>query len=177
MTGTILCVDDDAGILGLLDSVLRTAGYAPVAASTCGEALALAARKPDLVILDINLPDLDGIECCRRLKALDPRLPILFITAEPAGRRAEALAAGGSALFEKPFDVDELLDAVARLLARGRERRAGGDRRRRKRWCLFAGRRVRDRRGAGAAAPGRGGDAGGPADPVARSLASGGGPG
>jgi DNA-binding response OmpR family regulator len=104
-------------------------GYRPIIATTGHEALARARAHPDLIILDINLPDLDGVEVCRRIRKADGAVPVLFITAATGRRRREALAAGGSGFLEKPFDVDELLDTIERLLAAGRERRTGRERR------------------------------------------------
>ena len=67
---TILCVDDDAANRQLLGWLFRDAGYSVLEASTGQEALALAEQRPDLVVLDVNLPDLTGFEVCRRLRAL-----------------------------------------------------------------------------------------------------------
>ncbi len=117
MAPRILCADDEPDIARLLEIVLVSAGYEPLVASTAEQALALASRQPDLVILDVNLPDLDGIECCRRLRRLDPHVPVLFLTAATAARRAEAMAAGGNGFLQKPFEIEELLETIARLLA------------------------------------------------------------
>ncbi|HEX7127331.1 MAG TPA: response regulator [Thermodesulfobacteriota bacterium] len=119
----ILCVDDEADICQLLDTILTMSGYRTVLAETADQALAHMSARPDLVILDVNLPGVDGIEACRRLRRRDPRIPVLFLTAATNARRREAMAAGGSAFLEKPFDVDELLDVIERLVARGHERR------------------------------------------------------
>jgi DNA-binding response OmpR family regulator len=120
----ILCMDDEADIRQLLDTILTMSGYRTVLAATAGQALARMSIGPDLVILDVNLPDIDGIEVCRRLRRRDPRVPVLFLTAATGARRREAMAAGGTAFLEKPFDVDELLDTIDRLIIRGHERRA-----------------------------------------------------
>ncbi len=131
MKPLILCVDDEADICRLLDTILTMSGYRTLLADTAGEALARARARPNLVLLDINLPDMDGIEVCRRLRQQDPRVPVLFLTAATNARRREAMTAGGSAFLEKPFDVDELLDIIEGLLARGHERRSDHERRRR----------------------------------------------
>lgn len=131
MAALILCVDDEADICQLLDTILVMSGYRTRLAASGHQALADAAEPPDLVILDVNLPDLDGIEVCRRLRRQDGRVPVLFLTAATDARRREAMAAGGTAFLEKPFDVDELLDLIERLLAERHERRADEDRRRR----------------------------------------------
>jgi DNA-binding response OmpR family regulator len=129
MGARILCVDDEDDICQLLETILTMCGYAPVVATSGGDALARARAHPDLIILDVNLPDLDGIEVCRRVRQIDRRVPILFLTAATGARRREAMSAGGSAFLEKPFDVDELLDTIERLLRRRHERRNGEDRR------------------------------------------------
>jgi DNA-binding response OmpR family regulator len=131
VSARILCVDDEDDICQLLETILTMCGYTAVVATTGAEALARARTHPDLVILDVNLPDLDGIEVCRRLRQIDRTVPVLFITAATGARRREAIAAGGSAFLEKPFDVDELLDMIERLLSRRHERRTGRDRRQR----------------------------------------------
>jgi DNA-binding response OmpR family regulator len=129
VSARILCVDDEDDICQLLETILTMCGYRPIIATTGHEALARARAHPDLIILDINLPDLDGVEVCRRIRKADGGVPVLFITAATGRRRREALAAGGSGFLEKPFDVDELLDTIERLLAAGRERRTGRERR------------------------------------------------
>jgi DNA-binding response OmpR family regulator len=127
----ILCVDDEDDICHLLATILTMCGYDAVTASTGIDALRGAAARPDLVLLDINLPDMDGIEVCRELRRFNPRVPVIFLTAATAARRTEAMAAGGSAFVEKPFDVDELLETIERLLASPTDRRSGRDRRER----------------------------------------------
>lgn len=130
MAALILCIDDEADIRQLLDTILTLSGYRTLAAASAEDALGGMNGGPDLVILDVNLPDMDGIELCRRLRDLDGRVPILFLTAATGARRIEAMAAGGSAFLEKPFDVDELLALIGELLDKGHERRAGRERRR-----------------------------------------------
>ncbi len=174
MAAKILCVDDEADIVALLDAILRMAGYETLLASTAGEALALLRERPDLVILDINLPDFDGIECCRRLRRRDPHVAVLFITAATAARRAEAREAGGNGFIQKPFELDSLLAVVERLLNGGQEWRSGADQRRWQQPHHWPDRRRGERREHGARAVG----ASGPPRPAAGAsgLAGGDGP-
>lgn len=118
----VLIVDDEDIVLRSLRRVLESEGFAVVEASSGAEALAkIADEPPDLVVLDILMPGMDGIEICRRLRA-DPftaKLPILFLTAK--GRRedvARGLDAGGDDYLIKPLDVVELPARVRALLRR-----------------------------------------------------------
>ncbi len=119
-TPRILVVDDDPQILSLMKRGLSFAGYTAELAETGEQALALALeRPPSLVILDVMLPGLDGVEVCRRLRAGDRDLPILMLTAK--GRvpdRIEGLDAGADDYLIKPFAFDELLARIRALLRR-----------------------------------------------------------
>jgi two-component system response regulator MprA len=116
----ILVVDDDRQILNLMRRGLSFAGYAVDVAESGEQALALAReRPPALVILDIMLPGLDGLDVCRRLRAGDRELPILMLTAK--GRvpdRVAGLDAGADDYLVKPFAFDELLARIRALLRR-----------------------------------------------------------
>lgn len=118
----ILVVDDDPKMLSLMRRGLSFAGYVVDQASDGEEALRIArGRPPDLVVLDIMLPSLDGVEVCLRLRAGDPDLPILMSTAK--GRvpdRVAGLDAGADDYVVKPFDFDELLARIRALLRRAR---------------------------------------------------------
>jgi len=120
--GHILAVDDDGQVLRSVKRVLESAGFEVHTATNGPEALAMIAhQRPDLVVLDIIMPEMDGIEVCRRIRA-DPftaRLPILFLTAK--GRPtdiAEGLDAGGDDFLTKPFEVVELPARIRALLRR-----------------------------------------------------------
>lgn len=121
--GAILVIEDDRGLSSLVAEELREYGYDVVEAASGGDGLAHAALQPfDLVLLDLNLPDLDGLEVAERLR--DDELPILMMTARSdVESRLVGLYAGASDYLSKPFDVRELL---ARVHARIRER-LGGD--------------------------------------------------
>jgi DNA-binding response OmpR family regulator len=117
----VLVVEDDEAIARGLSAALRTQGFGVVHAATGAEALARAADAPDLVLLDLGLPDLDGVEVCRRLRAEWPYLPIVVLTA----RHAEVdvvlgLDAGADDYVTKPFGLAELLARVRAHLRRTR---------------------------------------------------------
>ena len=117
-----LVVDDEPALGDLLSTVLRYEGWTVVTAQT-GQAAVRAARAsaPDVVVLDVMLPDLSGLEVLRRIRAQHPRVPVLFLTAKDAVEdRVAGLTAGGDDYVTKPFSLEEV---VARL--RGLLRRAG----------------------------------------------------
>ena len=109
----VLVVDDEPAILRALSAALRTRGYTVHTATTGGEALDHAVRHPlDVIILDLGLPDLDGIEICRRLREWSTT-PIIVLTVEDAEeRKVTALDAGADDFVTKPFSMPELLARV-----------------------------------------------------------------
>jgi two-component system cell cycle response regulator DivK len=125
MTGVlVLVVEDNPKSMTLLRDVLRVSGYRTLEAATAGQALALATdHRPMLVLMDVRLPDMDGIEALRRLRA-DARtasIPVLAVTAQAMkGDRERFEAAGFDGYLSKPVDVDELLAAVERHRRAGR---------------------------------------------------------
>ena len=118
----VLAVDDESSLTELLGMALRYEGW-EVTAAASGSAAVKAAReiKPDAIVLDIMLPDFDGLEVMRRIRADQPDVPVIFLTAKDAvDDRIAGLTAGGNDYMTKPFSLEEL---AARL--RGMLRRAG----------------------------------------------------
>lgn len=118
----MLVVDDDPNVLRVMKRGLVYAGYGVDEADTGEAALASARdRPPDLVILDVMLPGLDGLEVCRRLRSASPQLPILLLTArDRVPDRVAGLDAGADDYLVKPFAFDELLARIRALLRRTR---------------------------------------------------------
>ncbi len=125
--GSILVVDDEPRLLAFLRSELKASGYQVSVANDGKSALrAAAARGPDLVILDVMLPDMDGFEVCRRLREKS-NVPILMLTARTNDTdKVEGLDAGADDYLTKPFSTSELLARVRALLRRMRTADADG---------------------------------------------------
>ena len=125
---TVVVVDDYADSRALLAMYLRTEGFQVKEAATGMEALEVAASQPSLMILDVNLPDIDGFEVCRRLKS-EPRtagITVLQVSAtyREASHRVRGLDGGADAYLTLPVDREELMATVRALL---RIRRAEGE--------------------------------------------------
>jgi two-component system, OmpR family, response regulator len=119
-TARILVVDDHPNIVDMLATVLKFHGFAVSTAGTVAEALLAADRdRPDLVILDVMLPDGDGFEVCRRLRTNGHPVGIVFLTARDTRHDTVAgLTYGGDDYVTKPFAVDELIARVRAVLRR-----------------------------------------------------------
>ena len=118
--GRILVVDDDAGVRLVVRDALSAAGFEVTVVADGEHAVAaFGASRPDVVVLDVNLPRLSGYELCRRFKEADPTARVLFLS----GARTEwfdrvaGLLLGGDDYAVKPFDPDELVARVRALLA------------------------------------------------------------
>jgi two-component system response regulator MprA len=116
----ILVVDDELAVRESLRRALALEGHDVVLASDGRDALATLARSaPDLVVLDVLMPELDGLEVCRRLRAAGNRTPVLMLTARTEVEdRVAGLDAGADDYLGKPFALDELLARVRALLRR-----------------------------------------------------------
>jgi two-component system OmpR family response regulator len=116
----LLVVDDEPGITELLSTTLDLAGYrVSTAASGRGALAAVESERPDLVILDVMLPDMDGFTVCRRLAERGHSPPVLFLTARGSIEdTVTGLRIGGDDYVTKPFHVLELLARVHALLRR-----------------------------------------------------------
>lgn len=116
----LLVVEDDPAIADLLSGALSFAGFEVRTAATAGEALReVAARPPDLIVLDIMLPDSDGFEVLRRIHGQGRRLPVLFLSAKDAvADRVAGLTLGAADYVVKPFSMDEVLARIRAVLRR-----------------------------------------------------------
>ena len=121
MSRRILIAEDDHNILISIEFLLKAAGYAVLTASNGVSAwAALEDQRPDLVVLDIMLPALDGYELCKRVRATPALQAIKVVMLSARGREAEiekGLQLGADAYLRKPFGTQALLDTVARVLA------------------------------------------------------------
>ena len=126
--GRILVVDDEAPVREVLTEYFSTEGYAVEAATSGVEALiAVRGGRADLVLLDVRMPGLDGVQVLQRIRELTKSVPVIMVTAnEDVGLAKETLKLGAFDYVAKPFDFDYLDRAVAAGLARAAEKAAGG---------------------------------------------------
>lgn len=117
---TILVVEDDSDIRALLSLRLQSRGYNVLIAGDGEEALDILEKKmPNALLLDIGIPKKDGFDVCQRIKQLQSaiRLPVITLSAlDTADERRRALQAGAVAHISKPFDVDELIKTLERII-------------------------------------------------------------
>jgi len=123
--GRLLVVDDDPDVRDSLGWALRCAGYAVTTAVHGADALDSLARRPvDLIVLDVLMPIVDGLDACRRLRARGDATPVLVLTARDGiDDRVLGLEAGADDYLVKPFALRELLARVRALLRRSQSRR------------------------------------------------------
>ncbi|GLX21471.1 response regulator transcription factor [Streptomyces lavendulae] len=117
---TVLVVEDDPGVRSTLDQLLRFEGYRVVQAADGIQGLAVLDREePDLALVDVVMPGLDGLSLCRTLRRRGDQLPVLVLTArDQVGDRVAGLDAGADDYLAKPFATEELLARIRALLRR-----------------------------------------------------------
>lgn len=116
----VLLVDDDAGVRRAIERALVLHGFEVQTSADGGGALRmLAARAPDVLILDVSMPEVGGLEVCRRLRTAGDATPVLMLTArDTVGDRVAGLDAGADDYLVKPFALEELLARLRALLRR-----------------------------------------------------------
>ena len=119
-TATLLVVDDDPGLLKALQRALTLHGFTVDTATTGQGTLSyLSTNNPDAIILDVSIPDPDGLEICRRLRLTGDTVPVLMLTARDSiSDRVDGLDAGADDYLVKPFALEELLARIRALLRR-----------------------------------------------------------
>ena len=116
---TIMTVDDSASVRQMVAFTLKNAGYSVIEASDGKDALAKMAGKVDMVITDLNMPNMDGIALIKavRAQAAYKFIPIIMLTTESqAGKKQEGKEAGATGWIVKPFKPEQLLDVVRKVL-------------------------------------------------------------
>jgi two-component system OmpR family response regulator len=116
----ILVVDDEPNIVDVISMALRFEGFGVESASTGADAIAaVAARPPQLLVLDVMLPDIDGFEVARRLASARAEVPIIFLTARDSTEDVvHGLTVGGDDYVTKPFSLEELVARIRTILRR-----------------------------------------------------------
>ncbi|MCL2783598.1 MAG: response regulator transcription factor [Propionibacteriaceae bacterium] len=116
----VLAVDDEPSLTELLSIALRYEGWVVTTAATGAQAVRAASQvQPDAIVLDIMLPDFDGLEVMRRVRTTQPNTPVIFLTAKDAlPDRIAGLTAGGDDYVTKPFSLEELIARLRSLLRR-----------------------------------------------------------
>ncbi|WP_259312354.1 response regulator transcription factor [Capillimicrobium parvum] len=116
----VLVVDDEPNIVDVISMALRFQGFEVAAAHTGGEAIAqVSAFRPDLLLLDVMLPDMEGFDVARRLGSQRSTVPIIFLTARDATEdKVRGLTTGGDDYVTKPFSLEELVARIRTVLRR-----------------------------------------------------------
>jgi two-component system OmpR family response regulator len=119
--GTVLVIDDDETVLDIVRLTLQPVGLTVVSASSGREGLAaLDSIKPDVVVLDVLMPEMNGWDVCRQIRA-QSEVPVLFVTVQTGdGYVVHGLEQGADDFLTKPFDIDELRARVIALVGRAR---------------------------------------------------------
>jgi len=123
----LLLVDDEDNLRTMLEAALLHVGFDVVVAANGRDAIELAkSAAPDLILLDVMMPDLDGFEVCRRLRSEYVRSPVIFLTARDAvDDKVRGLTLGGDDYLVKPFSLEELVARVEAVLRRSGATQAG----------------------------------------------------
>ena len=123
-TGKVLVVDDELEVRQILQEFLAHKGYEVYAAESGPEALnALDTFKPDVVLLDVSMPGMDGVETLKRMVALQPTLPVIMVTANAdVGITSKLLGLGAADYIPKPFDLEYLDQAVSIQVSASQDR-------------------------------------------------------
>jgi two-component system OmpR family response regulator len=116
----LLLVDDEDNLRSMLEAALRHSGFDVHPVANGRDAIAAVPRvQPDLIVLDVMLPDLDGFDVCKRLRTSGDRTPVLFLTARDATEdKVRGLTLGGDDYLVKPFSLEELVARIAAVLRR-----------------------------------------------------------
>lgn len=118
-TGTVLVVDDEPSIRDLIVAVLQDEGYRAIGAGSGSRALELLPiERPDLIVMDIMMPEMDGREALRRIRTT-PNLRHIPVVMMSAAYVPEQIGEEIAAFLPKPFDLDHLLDTIANVLGSG----------------------------------------------------------
>ncbi|MDR0366228.1 MAG: response regulator transcription factor [Bifidobacteriaceae bacterium] len=116
----LLVVDDEPNLRDLLTTTLKFAGFEVLTASTGGEAVAMAIEhRPDLIVLDVMLPDMDGFAVTKRLREGGEHIPVVFLTArDQVADKVRGLTVGGDDYVTKPFSLEEVVARIRTVLRR-----------------------------------------------------------
>lgn len=119
MKGKLLIVDDQFGIRILLNEIFQKEGYKTFQAANGQQALEIVRKhSPDLVLLDMKIPGMDGIEILKRMKEIEPEIRVIIMTAYgELDMIQEAKDLGALTHFAKPFDIDDIREAVRKYIA------------------------------------------------------------
>src|SRR6201995_1597524 len=119
-THRVLVVDDEPNIVDVISMALRFQGFEVESAGTGADALAaVQAFRPEIIVLDVMLPDMEGFDVARRLGAQQGRVPIIFLTARDATEdKVRGLTLGGDDYVTKPFSLEELVARIRSILRR-----------------------------------------------------------
>ena len=122
--GKVLVVDDELEVRQVLQEFLSSRGYDVTTASGGAEAVAMVETvKPDLVLLDVAMPDMDGVETLKRIVAIEPALAVIMVTANAdIGTTSKLLGLGAVDYVPKPFDLDYLDQAVSTQVTAAQDR-------------------------------------------------------